>query len=74
MGETQKVFAILTALICQHYIMHSFKYCNAKFAHRAYKQAYEYRSPSSVVALKETAIVKRLGKKRQRKKRFCRTE
>ena len=50
MVETQKIFAILISLICQHYITHSFKYCDAKFAHRVYKQAYEYRSPS-VVAL-----------------------
>ena len=51
MAETQKVFAILISVICQHYIMDSFKYCDAKFGHRVYKESvHEYRSPS-VVAL-----------------------
>ena len=48
MAETQKVVAILISLICLHYIMYSFKYYDAKFAHRVYKEAHEYRSPSVV--------------------------
>ena len=51
LAASQEVFAILISLICQHYIIHLFKYCDAKFAHRRVdKEAYEYRSPS-VVAL-----------------------
>ena len=45
MAETQKVVAIL---ISPYYIMYSFKYCDVKFAHRVYKEAHEYRSPSVV--------------------------
>ena len=39
---------------CQHCIMHSIKYCNAKFARRLYEEAHEYPSPS-FVALNENS-------------------
>ena len=39
---------ILNFVYRQHYIMHSVKYYNAKFAHRVYKEADEYRSLSLV--------------------------
>ena len=68
-GNTESFFAILLSLIFQHYITHSFKYCDAKFAHRVYKQAYEYRLPS-VVALNANCNRKRSARSVKEKSAF----
>ena len=49
--------------------MHSIKYCNARFAHRVYKEADEYRSPS-LVALNANCNRKTTCQDASAKKRF----